>query len=223
MSIDMSSPDHTFKICLIGDPGVGKTSTVGRFVHESFETHQVTVGVELENKIMRLDTGETVQLNLWDVAGSTRTSAMPMARRYFQGCHCIILVYSIIEKDTYDSIMDTLWFSQQNLDSSEFEPMIVLVGNKCDMGNQREVPTLTVKRLAEEKNFSIFMETSAKQGTNIAKLFEHICKELIALTKPRNRGVNNRKPKLDPDVSSGTIKLVAAEPKRRPETQSCSC
>lgn len=218
----MNSLDHTFKICLIGDPGVGKTSTVGRFVHESFETHQVTVGVELESKIVRLDTGETVQLNLWDVAGSARTSDMPMARRYFEGCHCMILVYSIIEKDTYDSILDTLLFSQQHRDPSGFEPMIVLVGNKCDMGTQREVQTSMVKRFAEEKNFSIFMETSAKQGTNIAKLFEQICKELISLT--RTRKVDKRKAKPTSVSSSGTIKLGAAELETTTtKTQSCSC
>lgn len=219
----MSSPAYTFKVCLIGDPGVGKSSTVGRFVNDSFETHQVTVGVEMDSKVMRLDTGEIVQLNLWDVAGTARTSDMPMARRYFQGCHCIILVYSIIEKDTYDSIMETLLFAQQNQDRSGFEPMIVLVGNKCDMGNQREVPTSQVKRFAEEKNFSIFMETSAKQGTNIAQLFEHICKELVGLTKASAKQVDKGKAKPNTVAPGQTIKLDVAQPERKPGSQSCSC
>lgn len=209
---------------MIGDPGVGKSSLVGRLVNETFETHQVTVGVEMESKMMRLDSGENVQLNLWDVAGTARTSNMPMARRYFQGCHCIILVYSVIERATFESIMATLAFAQQNQDTG-FEPMIVLVGNKCDMGNQREVVSEHVRQFTEDKNFSIFMETSAKQGTNIAKLFESICKELIELTKTRTRHVDKSKAKVVPS-SSSTVKLEPTEPsnsRAQRQTQSCSC
>ena len=102
-----------------------------------------------------------------------------------------------------------------------FEPMVVLVGNKCDMGAQREVTTEEVRRFAEDKNFSMFMETSAKQGTNIEKLFESICKELVELHRTSQKIVNKRK---NPSVASaGTVKLESRPVDEKEKTQSCSC
>ena len=216
----MAVPDYTFKVCIIGEPNVGKTSTVGRFVHSSFETTQVTIGVEMESKTLRLDSGQNIHLNLWDIAGMARVSQVPQARRYFSGCHCILLIYSVVERSSFDSIIKWLQYAQETADTS-FEPMVVLVGNKCDMGAQREVTTEEVRRFAEDKNFSMFMETSAKQGTNIEKLFESICKELVELHRTSQKIVNKRK---NPSVASaGTVKLESRPVDEKEKTQSCSC
>lgn len=177
---DQDDGSKIMKSVLIGDGAVGKTSMRRNYLGEEFiEGHLATIGVDLATK--RLIFGnEVVKFVLWDLAG--QPSFKQVRGHYYHGSNGIILVYSIIDRDSFYNASKWLVEAYRNLKKL---PPTIIVGNKVDLrDNQKYKDTVTTeeglefKELFEERLSvpALFMETSAKTGENIQGAFSALLK-----------------------------------------------
>ena len=159
------APDYVFKVVLIGDSGVGKSNLMFRFTDDNFKANNVsTVGVDLRVKTINVD-NKILRLQLWDTAGQERfRSIMPS---YYRGCHAIVYVYSIDNAESLTNLLKWMWEVDENLDE---QPVRLIVGSKNDLEKDRKVSFQAGKDFANQKGYE-FVETSAKSGSNVTKLF----------------------------------------------------
>ena len=164
--------DLIFKIVLIGDSGVGKTNILSRYLTNEFSlTTQATVGVEFGSKIIKK--GEKlIKLQIWDTAGQERYKSITSA--YYKGSKGAFVVYDITRKTTFDNV--DKWINELKNKGSE-GVFIMLVGNKSDLKEKREISEEEVKKKAELYNVA-FCETSALEGNNIEYAFESLINEI---------------------------------------------
>ena len=166
--------DHIFKILLIGDAGVGKSSILLRFTDDAFEEHLAsTIGVDFKVKTVTIG-GSTVKLTIWDTAGQERFRTLTSS--YYRGCHGVILTYDVNDRVTFTNLKQ--WLEEVDMYSTSQNSAKMLVGNKIDVG-AREV---TVEEATEfaRKQAMMFIETSAKSRAGIRQAFEE-------LVRPRRR------------------------------------
>ena len=154
-----------YKLIVVGNISTGKSSILNRFVNETFEEdYQATIGLDFQSKNITIH-DQDVRLILYDTAGQEKfRSLIPM---YIREAQIILLVYDISNRESFESLPK--WFSDI-LDVKNNEAVFVLVGNKIDLENERQVSTEEGKKFALEKNL-IFQEVSAKNGTNFEELF----------------------------------------------------
>ena len=154
-----------FKLIVVGDQNTGKSSLINRYAKGTFEeNYQATIGIDFLWKTIFIYDQE-VRLILYDTAGQEKfRSLIPM---YIREAQIILLIYDISNKASFSSI--PTWFSQI-LDVKNDEAVFVLVGNKNDLKDEREVTFAEGKKFADEKNI-IFEEVSAKNGNKIDQLF----------------------------------------------------
>ena len=126
--------DHIFKILLIGDAGVGKSSILLRFTDDAFEEHLAsTIGVDFKVKTVTIG-GSTVKLTIWDTAGQERFRTLTSS--YYRGCHGVILTYDVNDRQTFTNLKQ--WLEEVDMYSTSQSSAKMLVGNKIDVGG-REV------------------------------------------------------------------------------------
>ena len=165
--------DLIFKIVLIGDSGVGKTNILSRYINNEFSlATQSTVGVEFGSKILKKN-GKAIKLQIWDTAGQERYKSITSA--YYKGSRGAFVVYDITRKSTYDNI--DKWIGELKTNGSE-DVLIMLVGNKSDLEEKREVITEEVEKKAQEQKLA-FCETSALNGKNVEYAFENLINEIL--------------------------------------------
>jgi len=165
--------DHLFKLVLIGDASVGKTSLLLRFADDSFEDNYIsTVGVDFRFRTVTVD-NELVKLQIWDTAGQERFRTITSA--YYRGANGVILVYDITNADTFSHVQD--WLDEVHKAAGESVTKLV-VGNKADLTSQRAVNEEDASQYAASVGAS-FVETSAKTALNVDKSFLIIAKQLV--------------------------------------------
>jgi len=154
------------KICLLGDSGVGKSSIVQRFVHNTYTRNKEnTIGASFMSKTI-VHNKETYKLCIWDTAGQERYRALtPM---YYRNSASIIIVYSIDSKQSFDSLKS--WLKELKLRDSDKLNVLAIAGNKVDIKEKRQVTYKDGKAFADEYD-AIFFETSAKTGQCVNDLF----------------------------------------------------
>jgi Ras-related protein Rab-6A len=165
VSLTPSSDIPKYKLIFLGDQGTGKSSILNRFVEDKFDSnYQATIGLDFQSKNIQID-NQDIHLLLYDTAGQEKfRSLIPM---YTREANIIILVYDITRKDSFLHIPS--WINE--LTNVKIEDIIfVLVGNKIDLNNERNVSFEEGKKYAEDNNF-IFEEVSAKTGENFPELF----------------------------------------------------
>uniref|UniRef100_A0A1A7YBG1 RAB33B, member RAS oncogene family n=1 Tax=Iconisemion striatum TaxID=60296 RepID=A0A1A7YBG1_9TELE len=149
---------RTFKIIVIGDSNVGKTCLTHRFCGGTFLNNpEATIGVDFRERTVWLD-GERIKMQIWDTAGQERFRKS-MVEHYYRNVHAVIFVYDVTSLLSFESIPE--WISECSRHS--VGPLVprVLVGNKCDLRESRQVPTSAAQCLADSYNIPLF-ETSAK-------------------------------------------------------------
>jgi len=160
--------DMIFKIVLIGDSSVGKTNILSKYISDEYDPDtQATIGVELSTKNYTFDNNE-VKVQIWDTAGQEKYRSITSS--YYKGAHGCLLVYDITRKATFENI--DKWLAEIKL-SSNNEINMVLIGNKCDLEDKREVSIEEAQNKAKLLNMA-FMETSALNGTNVEKAFNEL-------------------------------------------------
>lgn len=145
-----------------------------RLIENAFhENHNVTIGVEFGNFVMRINNEHIIQLQIWDTAG--QESYRSITRIFYKGSHAVILVYDITSAVSYENARDWKKEIENNADQ---DVLVYLVGNRCDLEDQREITTEEGVALMDDLGLHHHMETSAKTGQNIVELFEMMTKHL---------------------------------------------
>ena len=185
--------DYLFKVLLIGNSSVGKSSLLLRFVDNQWSDLFVpTIGVDFKIRTMEID-NKNVKLQIWDTAGQERFKNITAS--YYRGAHGIFVVYDISDTESFKNINNWLIEIEKNANINVYK---ILVGNKCDLEDKRTVSYQQGKELAETYGMQ-FIETSAKSNTNVDEAFHLLGKEVMKLSlndKEKNFG-NKNKMKLD--------------------------
>lgn len=175
--------DYTFKIVLIGDSGVGKSSIILNYTSDNQGgLPSPTVGVDFKIKILTFG-DKKVKLTIWDTAGQERFRTLTSS--FYRGAHGIIMVYDVTRKDTFTSLTNK-WLEELKLYSAYHDSVKVLVGNKMDLESSRMVTREEGIAFAKQNGF-LFYESSAKTGENVAMCFEGLLlKALGVMDEPGN-------------------------------------
>ncbi|CAK9181600.1 unnamed protein product [Ilex paraguariensis] len=177
--------DYVFKVVLIGDSAVGKSQLLARFARNEFSLEsKATIGVEFQTKTLAIDQ-KTVKAQIWDTAGQERYRAVTSA--YYRGAVGAMLVYDMTKRQSFDHMARWLEELRGHADKNI---VIMLIGNKCDMGSLRAVPTEDAKEFAEIENLC-FMETSALEATNVESAFMTVLTEIYRIISKKSLAAAN--------------------------------
>ncbi|CAB16405.1 GTP-binding protein ypt2 [Schizosaccharomyces pombe] len=166
------SYDYLIKLLLIGDSGVGKSCLLLRFSEDSFTPSFITtIGIDFKIRTIELD-GKRIKLQIWDTAGQERFRTITTA--YYRGAMGILLLYDVTDKKSFDNVRT--WFSNVEQHASE-NVYKILIGNKCDCEDQRQVSFEQGQALADELGVK-FLEASAKTNVNVDEAFFTLAREI---------------------------------------------
>ncbi|XXG86439.1 hypothetical protein AAC387_Pa11g1335 [Persea americana] len=172
--------DYVFKIVLIGDSAVGKSQILARFARNDFSLDsKATIGVEFQTRTLVIQ-HKSVKAQIWDTAGQERYRAVTSA--YYRGAVGAMLVYDITKRQTFDHIPRWLEELRGHADKNI---VIILIGNKSDLENQRAVPTEDAKEFAQKEGL-FFLETSALEATNVETAFMTVLTEIFNIVNKKN-------------------------------------
>lgn len=172
MAATTVSPLAKYKLVFLGDQSVGKTSIITRFMYDKFDNgYQATIGIDFLSKTMYLE-DRTVRLQLWDTAGQERFRSLIPS--YIRDSSVAVVVYDVSNRQSF---MNTARWIEEVRTERGSDVIIVLVGNKTDLVDKRQVSIEEGDAKAREFNV-MFIETSAKAGFNIKALFRKIAAAL---------------------------------------------
>mmetsp|Transcript_39 Transcript_39/g.105 ORF Transcript_39/g.105 Transcript_39/m.105 type:complete len:203 (-) Transcript_39:148-756(-) len=179
-----------FKVLLIGDSAVGKSSLLLRFADDTYDAvYTSTIGVDFKIRTVRQDS-RVIKLQLWDTAGQERFRTITQS--YYRGSHGIIVVFDVTDRNSFNNVK--YWLEEV----AKYSPRGVvklLVGNKCDLISKRVVTTEEAQEFASERGIT-FVETSARSAQNVEVAFDKLCQEMRR-TKP-DRPIPGPLPPLNP-------------------------
>ena len=181
MSETLENNQYNFKIILIGDSSVGKTSIINKYSNKGFnEIFSCTIGVDFLVKDVEIS-GQKIRLSIWDTAGQEKYKAVN--RSYYWGSDACFLIFDLTSKQSFDNLDG--WYKEfcENSEKSS-QDNIVILGNKSDL-DKREVNDKDINEFIDEKNLKYF-ETSAKDGKNINEFFKYIMEKLLKQYKKNN-------------------------------------
>ena len=189
--------DFIFKILLLGNSDVGKSSLILRFVDGMWsETFIPTIGVDFKIKSLEIN-DKLVKMQIWDPAGEERFRTVIAS--YFKGSHGILLIYDITNKTSFKELDNWLSVIENNASQNVLK---ILIGNKSDLEENREVTKEEGQAFAKANNMQ-FMETSAKMNTNVSEAFEALAKIIMEFNSDKNVKNNRDERKKSIKVSSG--------------------
>ncbi|KAK9289471.1 hypothetical protein L1049_007626 [Liquidambar formosana] len=172
--------DYVFKIVLIGDSAVGKSQLLARFARNEFSLDsKATIGVEFQTKTLDIDQ-KTVKAQIWDTAGQERYRAVTSA--YYRGAVGAMLVYDMTKRQSFDHMARWLEELRGHADKNI---VIMLIGNKSDLGTLRAVPVEDAEEFAQRENL-FFMETSALEAINVETAFMTILTNIYKIISKKN-------------------------------------
>lgn len=167
-----------YKVVLLGDSGVGKSSLVQRLAKDEWNENQnSTVGASFFRYSCPVE-DTTVNFDIWDTAGQERYKSL--AAMYYRGSAAALIVYELPSHETFERAK--YWVRE--LATTSPETLILLVGNKSDMVGERSVSTEEGAAYAKELGV-MFSETSAKDGTGVREIFEKLARQLVAMNNQR--------------------------------------
>jgi Ras-related protein Rab-6A len=187
-----------YKLVFLGDQNVGKTSIITRFMYDSFDTsYQATIGIDFLSKTMYLE-DRTVRLQLWDTAGQERFRSLIPS--YIRDSSVAVVVYDITDRASF--LNTSMWIENVRAERAD-DVVIMLVGNKNDLSEKRQVTQEEGEELAKNEDV-VFIEASAKEGHNIKTLFRRLATQLPGMDSA-NIGDNNNllEITLDPTPANG--------------------
>ncbi|XP_072029952.1 ras-related protein Rab-32-like isoform X2 [Amphiura filiformis] len=205
--------EHLYKVLVIGDLGVGKTSVIKRYVHQFFSQHyRATIGVDFALKVINWDADTLIRLQLWDIAGQERFGNM--TRVYYKEAVGAFIVFDVTRVSTFEAVAK--W--KHDLDSKVQLPNgssipVVLLANKCDQAKEGLVNnTSQMEEYCKDKGFIGWFETSAKENINIDEAARFLVTAILANDKAINHD--------DKEQEKDIIGLDSPEP-GEPSKSSC--
>lgn len=216
-----------YKIVMLGDSGVGKTSLVARLTNPDRPmNHDIsaTMGIEFDTQMLDTPQGK-VKAQIWDTAGQERFARV-LLPTYFRKAKGVILVYDITNQKSFESLGER-WMAQLQDHASTDDLAKLLVGNKSDLGSSREVSLDKANAFCQEHGMQ-HLETSAKSGENVLQAFEKLVSLVHerALEASKNSGKAGIKglPQNGGAAAGNTIKLDdGGDNKASADSASCGC
>lgn len=207
-----NNPLRKFKLVFLGEQSVGKTSLITRFMYDSFDnTYQATIGIDFLSKTMYLE-DRTVRLQLWDTAGQERFRSLIPS--YIRDSTVAVVVYDITNANSFHQT--SKWIDDVRTERGS-DVIIMLVGNKTDLSDKRQVSTEEGERKAKELNV-MFIETSAKAGYNVKQLFRRVAAALPGMEASDAGAAGGAKPDMKEVVLVDT-----PVPERSLSEAGCAC
>ncbi|XP_060609500.2 ras-related protein Rab-32 [Anolis sagrei] len=202
------SREHLFKVLVIGELGVGKTSIIKRYVHQLFSQHyRATIGVDFALKVLPWDSRTLVRLQLWDIAGQERFGNM--TRVYYKEAVGAFVVFDVTRGSTFEAV--SKW--KHDLDSKVLLPNgspipAVLLANKCDQKKDSGPNASQMDQFCKDGGFVGWFETSAKDNINIDEAARFLVENILANLKAFPNEENDvGKLKLDSDTLKAESKF----------------
>ncbi|KZO94111.1 GTP-binding protein RAB5 [Calocera viscosa TUFC12733] len=169
-----------FKLVLLGESAVGKSSLVLRFVKDQFDDYrESTIGAAFLTQTVSLEDGTSVKFEIWDTAGQERYKSL--APMYYRSAACAICVYDITQSASLEKAKSWIRELQRQADPSI---VIALCGNKADLAARRQVSQEEAQKFAEEEGL-MWCETSAKTGEGVNDIFDRIAHKLPQVAPPQ--------------------------------------
>ena len=195
----MEEYDYLYKILLIGNSSVGKSSIFNRYVDNCYSDLSVsTIGVDFKIKTLKIN-NKIIKLQIWDTNGQERFKAI--TNSYYRNSHGIIVVFDITDRKSFTGLRNWL----NDADRYSENTCKILVGNKSDLHDNREVTYEEAKEFADAKEL-IYIEVSAKKTINIDSIFETLTTDLVKNTV--NHTLSNKK---NIPNTTGYISLIEKE------------
>ena len=169
---DNKNTEWALKLAILGDPAVGKTSLINKYITDSFkENYSPTLGVNIVSKYIKIEEiNSRIRLLLWDIAGQAKYELT--RQNFFQGCVGALLVYDITRYSSFDQIK--IKWLEDFKKFSRPDGVYLLIGNKSDLKDSIKVSYEEGKLLSQEINATEFIETSAKSGDNVEEAFKKL-------------------------------------------------
>nr|XP_027073590.1 ras-related protein RABC1-like [Coffea arabica] len=166
--------DYLFKLLLIGDSGVGKSTLLVSFASDAFEQLSPTIGVDFKVKYVNIG-GKKLKLAIWDTAGQERFRTLTTS--YYRGAQGIIMVYDVTRRETFTNLSE-VWAKEIDLHLTNPDCIKMLVGNKVDKEGERSVTKKEGIDFAKEYG-TLFIECSAKTQLNVQLCFEELILKIL--------------------------------------------
>ncbi|CEP03061.1 Ras family [Plasmodiophora brassicae] len=166
------------KVIILGDSGVGKTSLMNQYVNGKFSAqYKATIGADFLQKEVEVD-GKVVTMQIWDTAGQERFQSLGVA--FYRGADACVLVYDITNAKSFDSLDSWMkeFLVQASPRNEDTFPFVVL-GNKADLKDRRQVPESKAKTWSKNNDDMPCFETSAKDATNVQDAFITIARRAL--------------------------------------------
>jgi len=209
----MAKEEVCFKILLIGDAGVGKSSILVRYVNDTFtEGVEPATGIDSLVKYIDVD-GKRYKLQIWDTAGQERFRTITSS--YYRGAHAVIVVYDVCDHTSFENCRR--WIGEIDRYASDGEAQKMLCGTKIDMDSKRTVSTQDGQEMSDQLHIP-FCETSAKTRQNIDELFQILTKELV-----KKSSTTANQPEAGQDLASKVQLQEQKQEKKREKKNQFGC
>ena len=182
--------DKTCKILIIGDSRVGKTCLIQRYANGIFkEDYITTVGLDFHTK-QEMINNLTVSIKLWDTAGQERFKALTPS--FFRNAEGVVLAYDVTNSESFDNLKSWINSIKTNLFEKNIFIPIIIIGNKIDLEDMRDISKDIANKFAKENNFKYF-ETSAKTGEGVDEAFRDLVNQILANSDKNEEATRERK------------------------------
>ena len=196
---------ESFKVVLIGESGVGKTSIITQFIDQTFqEDQQSTTGGTFSTKSVVCDNGKTLKFEIWDTAGQERYRAL--TKMFYKDANAAVLVYDITRKDSFEEIQN--YWSNQIKESSPPGIILAVAANKSDLIDHEAVDEEQARKFAEDLG-AIFVSTTATQIDPVNDLFIQIAKKYTGSNEIKIKDDDEAQEQPNTDDKKGTVKLTS--------------
>ncbi len=173
MTTPATTQQYNFKILIIGDSSVGKSSILNAFVNGTFdESMRNTIGVDLKIKHLKVKDKDT-KLVLWDTASQERFRTLTSG--FYRGGHGVLMVYDMTSRKSFDNLK---YWMKEIIQYSTNDPIIMVISNKADQKEKRTVSIEEGRSYAREQG-AMYIETSAKTQQGIEQAFEELIEKII--------------------------------------------